>query len=672
MKLKVTKNKIVPVAMFFASLLLYTATLHPSIFPSDPAEFMTVIGVNGVAHPPGYPLFTILGKLTSFFPFLTFPARINFLSAIFGAATVGLSAHIILRLTKSVPAAIFGAGALTIAKSFWLYSIIAEVFTLNTFLLAVFTNQIISFIQKPDKKNALLSIFALAINASNHHTAALMLPALIYIILKKRREAGLKWNFIPMAFFASLAGLLPYIYIIIAAQNNPPINWGNAINLKNLIHLFLRGDYGTTSLTAINLSYNSKTMALEYFLKSVLTETFGLLPILSIIGVATFIRRKQTLLATPLIWGALALGPFFMIISRLPIASLNQAASMERFFMAPSLFLAILAGYGVASILNCLPTRIKSISPIIILILLLPAAKNISAASQKNNFIYYNYSVKLLSAVPPGAVFLETDDISDYGISYLQLIEGMRPDVKLITMPKIVASWYREALIGRYPELKDLISENPSETVKNLCRAYAPLGLIFSAGWPRQYTGAEEACLPLPDELSTRLLLPNTPLDLESYTKKQTQFFDKFLVVVPPPNKRPRDLRTERLIYEISAQLDAIGDTLNARDDQNNAILFYERATDNSPYWYRSLNKLSVIDVQKGEVKNAVAKVRESIKRNPDNPWSYYDLGIMLLDLGDTVGAKEALNDFLSFDTDPRNPQIAMAKQALAQIKAQK
>lgn len=672
MKLKIIKNEIVPVAMFFASLLLYTATLHPSIFSSDPTEFMTVIGVNGVAHPPGYPLFTLLGKLASFLPLLTFPERINFLSAIFGAATVGMTTHIILRLTKSNLAAVFGAGTLSVAKSFWLYSVIAEVFTLNTFLLAVFVNQIISFIQKPDRKNALLSIFALAINASNHHTAALMLPTLVYIILKKRAAAGLKWNFIPMAFLASLAGLLPYIYIIIAAQNNPPINWDNAINLKNLIHLFLRGDYGTTSLTAINLSYNSKTMALEYFLKSVLTETFGLLPLFAAVGAVTFIHRKQTLLATPLIWGTLAMGPLFMVISRLPIASLNQAASMERFFMAPSLFLAILAGYGVASILNCLPTRIKSISPIIILILLLPAATNISAASQKNNFIYYNYSVKLLSAAPPGAVFLGTDDISDYGISYLQLIEGMRPDVKLITMPKIVAPWYREALIGRYPELKNLISENPSETVKNLCRAYAPLGLIFSAGWPRQYTGAEEVCLPLPDELSTRLLLPNAPLDLESYIKKQTQFFDKFLVVVPPPNKRPRDLRTERLIYEISAQLDAIGDTLNSRDDQNNAILFYERATDNSPYWYRSLNKLSIIDVQKGEVKNAVAKVRESIKRNPDNPWSYYDLGIMLLDIGDAAGAKKALNNFLSFDTNPWNPQIAMAKRALAQIKAQK
>lgn len=672
MKLKITKNVIVPVAMFFASLLLYTATLHPSIFPSDPAEFMTVIGVNGVAHPPGYPLFTLLGKLASFLPLLTFPERINFLSAIFGAATIGMTAHIILRLTKSVPAAAFGAGALAIAKSFWLYSVIAEVFTLNTFLLAVFTNQIISFIQKPNRKNALLSIFALAINASNHHTAALMLPALIYIILKKRREAGLKWNFIPMAFFASLAGLLPYIYIIIAAQNNPPINWDNAINLKNLIHLFLRGDYGTTSLTAINLSYNSKTMALEYFLKSVLTETFGLLPLLAALGAVTFIHRKQTLLATPLIWGTLAMGPLFMVISRLPIASLNQAASMERFFMAPSLFLAILAGCGVAALLRRLPVRMQLLSPAIILILLFPATANLSAASQKNNFIYYNYSVKLLSAVPPGAVFLGTDDISDYGISYLQLIEGMRPDVKLITMPKIVAPWYREALIGRYPELKELVSGNPAETVKNLCRAYAPLGLIFSAGWPRQYTGAEEACLPLPDELSTRLLLPNAPLDFKDYIKKQTQFFDKFLVVVPPPNKRPRDLRTERLIYEISAQLDAIGDTLRSHGDQDGAILFYDRAVNNSFYWYRSLNKLAAIDVQKGEVGDAITKVRESIKRNSEYPYNYYDLGIMLFSADDNVGAEKALNYFLSFGTDPQSPQVNMAKQALAQIKAQK
>ncbi|MBI2099398.1 DUF2723 domain-containing protein [Candidatus Uhrbacteria bacterium] len=673
MKFSITKNSAVPLTMFFASLLLYAATLHPSIFPSDPTEFMTVIGVNGVAHPPGYPLFTLLGKLASFFPFLTFPERINFLSAFFGAATVGLASHIIMRLSKSIPAAALGAGALALAKSFWLYSVTAEVFTLNTFLLALFANQIISFIQKPSQKNGLLSVFALSISAGNHHTAAFMLPALIYILLKKRRAAGLKWNFIPLAFFVSLAGLLPYIYVVIAARGNPPINWDNAANLKNLIRLFLRQDFGTTALAAGELAYRPKTTALEFFLKNAVTETFGLLPLFAAAGAILFIRRKQTALAMPLIWGFLALGPFFMMISRLPIASLNQAAAIERFFMAPSLFLAILAGYGAAGIFGYLRRRLKLVSPIIILILLAPlAAANISYAGQKNNFLYYKYSVALLNGLPKNAVFLTTDDISDNGAHYLQFVENIRPDVKLVTMPKVVADWYRESLGELYPELRDLLSANPAEAVKNLCRTYAKDGLIFSAGWPRQFTGAEEECLPLPFGLLTRLTPPNAQFNLEDYQKTQTDFFDKFLSEIPASDKRPRDNRTERLIYEISAALDAVADTLKRQGNEDAAILFYQRATITSPYWYRSLNKLAAIDVKNEMLDEAIAKTRESIKRNPDFPWSYYDLGIMLFGVGDAKGAEGALDYFISFETNAQSPQVEMAKQALAQIRAQK
>src|SRR3989344_9317103 len=141
-----SKNLFFNLALFFGSFLLYLITLNHSIFPGDSTEFINVISVNGVAHPPGYPLYLILGKIFSYLPFWTLAEKINLMSAVFGAATVALCVRIIFKLTNSRLASIAGAGLLALSHPFWLYSTVAEVFTLHTFLLSLFILGAINFL----------------------------------------------------------------------------------------------------------------------------------------------------------------------------------------------------------------------------------------------------------------------------------------------------------------------------------------------------------------------------------------------------------------------------------------------------------------------------------------------------------------------------------------------
>ncbi|MDP4116171.1 MAG: DUF2723 domain-containing protein [Bacteroidota bacterium] len=48
--------------------LIYLTTLAPSLLEIDSGELATVQLTLGIAHPTGYPLFTILGYLLSFIP----------------------------------------------------------------------------------------------------------------------------------------------------------------------------------------------------------------------------------------------------------------------------------------------------------------------------------------------------------------------------------------------------------------------------------------------------------------------------------------------------------------------------------------------------------------------------------------------------------------------------
>src|SRR3990167_5058456 len=46
-----------------ASFMLYARLMPHNIFPGDSTELIAAIASNGVAHPPGYPLFVLLGHI---------------------------------------------------------------------------------------------------------------------------------------------------------------------------------------------------------------------------------------------------------------------------------------------------------------------------------------------------------------------------------------------------------------------------------------------------------------------------------------------------------------------------------------------------------------------------------------------------------------------------------
>src|SRR2546430_9415680 len=78
----------VPVCV--AALALYLRTLAPSIafLFDDSLEFQLVGYRLAIAHPTGYPLYTLLLKLFSFLPLGDVAYRANLLSAVCAALTV--------------------------------------------------------------------------------------------------------------------------------------------------------------------------------------------------------------------------------------------------------------------------------------------------------------------------------------------------------------------------------------------------------------------------------------------------------------------------------------------------------------------------------------------------------------------------------------------------------
>src|SRR5574341_986895 len=117
-------------------LALYLATAARDIVVGDPTEFVIVSLTGGIAHPPGYPLLTLLGRLFSALPLGEPAFRVSLVSVLAGAGTAGLVAITAVRLGAPGAAAVIGSIAFATTAVVWRWSVVPEAFPLNDLLVA--------------------------------------------------------------------------------------------------------------------------------------------------------------------------------------------------------------------------------------------------------------------------------------------------------------------------------------------------------------------------------------------------------------------------------------------------------------------------------------------------------------------------------------------------------
>ena len=140
------------VCVLGAACALYVKTLAPTVSFFDSGELIAAAATLGVAHPPGYPLYVLLGWLFSHLPLGAAAYRLNLMSACFGAlaALMAYSLTYLLLTERTRPASHDGnpdpermlqpvfamIAGLTFAYSLthWRQSVVAEVYALNAFL----------------------------------------------------------------------------------------------------------------------------------------------------------------------------------------------------------------------------------------------------------------------------------------------------------------------------------------------------------------------------------------------------------------------------------------------------------------------------------------------------------------------------------------------------------
>src|SRR3990167_4518203 len=334
--------------VLFVSWFFFLFFQTTSIYGGDAGDLVTSAFLHGVAHPPGFPLYTFLGFILSKLPILTVAWRVGLLSSLAGAGTITILFLLIKDITKNTKSALIAVAVLAGTYLFWLYSIVPEVFNLHCF----FSSTLVYLLYKwsTSRKDRYLSIFALVLGLSlSHHLLTIFLfPAFIYFFHANREKLP---KFTPKYLAKKLTllslGLTPYLYIFIAASTTPAISWENVTTVQNFLNLVLRRTYGTFQSGPIFAqNFISRLIQFPYMLEFIKTDFTIVGVFLAIIGcIGQFRKRRQLWIYFFLIF--LFVGPFYFFYASYYIIDRFSLATFERFLLPSYMIITIWIGEGI-------------------------------------------------------------------------------------------------------------------------------------------------------------------------------------------------------------------------------------------------------------------------------------------------------------------------------------
>lgn len=468
-----------PAVVAFA---VYVRTLEPSVPTGDGAELVTAAWLLGVPHPPGYPLFTLLGHVFTWLPFGSPAYRVNLMSAVFAAGAVALVAFATYRLLDEareawvsrwtiVVAALVSGLALAFSSAFWGYGVVAEVFALNSFFASLIVVILLEWERRPERLR-LLWAFGLVsgLAATNQQTIVLLVPACSVLLASGARKllihgADLRSGLACLARHAGIAtvclavGLLPYLYLPLAAASDPALNWGDPRTLPAFLRHVLRSDYGTFHLTVAAAGAGSPFEHVRLLL-AYLSTTFtwpGCL--LAAAGLWwLWARRRDAAVALPVAF--VCSGPAFLAYANPRIDAPVLYGVLERFYILPSLFVAPAIGAGACAMLGML-SHLTTKRPVLaiagtIALLALPGASlalHFHENDQAGNTVEHDFGRDLLAPLEPNALLIIQGDATTMAVDYVQLVEQYRPDVLTLNMEKLKLGTYIKQMRRQHPQL---------------------------------------------------------------------------------------------------------------------------------------------------------------------------------------------------------------------------
>ncbi len=444
------------------ALGVYLLTLAPTITwrhgGADGGELAVVAATLGVAHPPGYPTWTLLAWLFHWLPVGELAQRIALLSALSGALAVAVLTWLagrLLRLGGTAAPMVAAVAGLTFAfgPALWSQAILVEVYALHTlFVVALLA---LSLWPAPDPvahhRRACGTVFLFGLGLGNHLTLLLLAPLLLLHLPRPPRARHLG-----AMLLCLLAGLAVYLVLPLAASGQPPVVWGDPTTVDGFIWL-VSGQLYRGALFGLDwvdlparLASWSQLLVQQFTWPGLLLAGVGAwylsgprtlkgaFPTSRVPAARHFQDRARA--------GAILLWVFAATtVYALTYATIDWFVLLLPAFVVMTLWLA----QGMQVVVNSVAVRWPAWQRVSWLLFLLPVVLLVRSAPQvslRHDVGAREYALTVLATAAPAALIVSSGDEHTFALWYAQHGLGVRPDVVVVERTLWSFDWYRRHL----------------------------------------------------------------------------------------------------------------------------------------------------------------------------------------------------------------------------------
>lgn len=433
--------------IFFASLYIYTAA--PGVYDGDSGELAAAVNTLGLAHPTGFPLYMLSGKLfTLLVPIKDIAYRLNIFSSLLTATALAFFYYTLKNLGNSSFASLTASFILGLGRNtIWANSGRADVYALSLLFVSVLFFIFSKWKSNPDTKHFYLYGFLWGLSLGTH--ALMLIMGIPFLFMLWQARPFLK-SHISVLIKTAIITILPgvqYFYLLFAYKRNGIVNWGSMASFHDLINYITQRDY-TFKMFAYSSSYLG-----GYFSKlfSLLLGEFGILIIISLCGLIYVFKKDRSLFA---IFGLVTMANAFMMLS---YGQTSELLILYHYVFLIDLILAITFAFGFDLLIKSIEKNRRFVTifgVFMVLAVSYQAVHSFNYNNRRHNYIFEDFARNALIGVDHGSIVFIGDDPVVGPLWYLQTL-GERKDVTVISLGLLKFDWYIRNLMKKYPWLMD-------------------------------------------------------------------------------------------------------------------------------------------------------------------------------------------------------------------------
>ncbi|MBE0429594.1 MAG: DUF2723 domain-containing protein [Thermoleophilia bacterium] len=448
------------VILGLASLALYTYTLAPGVLAHDSGEWQAAGATLGISHAPGSPAYIITAWLFSLVPAGSAAARVNFVSAVMGAAgVVAVYALVYIVLGRLVPALVSGI-SLAAAALWWSHATVANPYNAVPTIIAASLALLMLWRLSGDRRLIWAGALIFGFGLSYHPTLLFFLPvplAGIFVLGPWRSLINYRTLLVAAGLF--MLGLVFYAYLPVRSSMDPDVLYQKIDSFSSFYRYVSAADARAGGAHGIA---DTPPGEIRDRLVEVVTQSYFPSYAFMVFGPAIILLYSE--IRTNL--GAVRRPLLFIFGGMLVHVAIVLAVSgvFAQYYMPLLLYFSIWAGFSVYLIMamgeaylgrgNLRRLPAVAVCALYLAVLLTGVWQKWDFVNHNRNDLMGRYVDEVLSRAEPGAVVM-ADWESFTGMLYAQKVDGQRSDIRLISVRT-----------GQWRELLPLLDEeNPGAQI---------------------------------------------------------------------------------------------------------------------------------------------------------------------------------------------------------------